>query len=154
MSTNEYRADEVNAHDGNVSHKDTKNTKNDKERANELSNLVIGAAIEVHRVVGPGLLESAYEECLAHELTLRGMSISRQVPVAMNYKGLSLACAYRIDLVVENLVIVEIKAIERIDPVHTAQVLTYLRMHRVWLGLLINFNAAVLKNGIKRLVLD
>ena len=149
MSTNE-----ADVHDGNISHKDTKNTKDDKERANELSNLVIGAAIEVHRVVGPGLLESAYEECLAQELTQRGVSISRQVPVSLNYKGLSLSCAYRIDLLVENLVVVEIKAIDHLDPIHTAQVLTCLRMQGLWLGLLINFNVALLKNGIKRLVLD
>ena len=140
--------------DSNVSHKDTKSTKNDKEKANELSNLVIGAAIEVHRIVGPGLLESAYEECLAHELTQQGVSIARQVPVSLNYKGLHLSCAYRIDLLVEGLLVVEVKAIERIDPVHTAQVLTYLRMQGLWLGLLINFNVPMLKNGIKRLVLD
>ena len=146
-------ADPTDLHDSNVSHKDTKNTENDKERANELANRVIGAAIEVHRIVGPGLLESAYEECLAHELTLQGISIARQVPVSLSYKGLSLPCAYRIDLVVESLLVVEIKAIERIDPVHTAQVLTYLRMQGLWLGLLINFNVPLLKNGIKRVVL-
>jgi GxxExxY protein len=146
-------AEEIDRHDGNISHKDTKDTENDKERANELANLVIGAAIEVHRIVGPGLLESAYEECLAHELNQQRLSIARQVPVSLSYKGLSLPCAYRLDLVVERLLVVEIKAIERLDPVHTAQVLTYLRMQGLWLGLLINFNVPLLKNGIKRVVL-
>jgi GxxExxY protein len=138
----------------NGDHKDTKDTKDDKDKANEVSNLVIGAAIEVHRLVGPGLLESAYEECLAHELKLQGLKIVRQLPVALEYKGLALGCAYRLDLLVEDLVVVEVKTVERFDPIHTAQVLTYLRMRHLWLGLLINFHVPVLKNGIKRVVLD
>ena len=135
-------------------HKDTKDTKNDKDRANEISHVVIGAAIEVHRIVGPGLLESAYEECLAHELALQGLRCLHQVPVALEYKGLTLGCAYRLDILVENLVVVEVKAVERLDPIHTAQVLTYLRMRQVWLGLLINFHVPVIRNGIKRVVLN
>jgi GxxExxY protein len=140
--------------DENGDHKDTKDTKDDKERANELSHLVIGAAIEVHRLVGPGLLESAYEECLAHELSLQGLAVSRQVPVPLSYKGVTLGCAYKLDMLVERILLVEIKAVQHLDPVHTAQVLTYLRMQNLWLGLLINFHAPVLKNGIKRVVLD
>jgi GxxExxY protein len=115
---------------------------------------VIGAAIEVHRVVGPGLPESAYEECLAHELTLQGLRIERQLPLPLNYKGLILPQAYRIDLLVEQLVVVEIKAIEHLDPIHTSQVLTYLRMKGLRPGLLINFNVPLLKNGVKRVVLE
>jgi GxxExxY protein len=124
----------------------------EKHRADELSNDIIGAAIEVHRVLGPGLLESAYEECLSHELNLRGISFRRQVPLPMEYKGLKLECGYRLDLVVEDLVIVELKAIGKIEPIHEAQILTYLRLRDTWLGLIINFNVAVLKNGIKRIV--
>ena len=125
-----------------------------KARANELSNRVIGAAIEVHRHLGPGLLESTYEACLRKELTLRGIAHQYQVPVPVEYKGLDLDCAYRLDLLVEDLVIVELKSVDRLDKIHEAQLLTYLRLTRRWLGLLINFNVVVLKNGIKRLVHD
>ena len=124
----------------------------EKQKADELSNDIIGAAIEVHRVLGPGLLESAYEECLSHELNLRGISSRRQVPLPMEYKGLKLDCGYRLDLVVEDLVIVELKAVGRIEPIHEAQILTYLRLRDTWLGLIINFNVVLLKNGIKRIV--
>ncbi len=123
-----------------------------KQRADELSKEIIGAAIEVHRVLGPGLLESAYEECLCHELSLRGIGYKRQVPLPMEYKGLKLDCGYRLDLVVEDLVIVELKAVSRIDPIHEAQLLTYLRLRNTWLGMILNFNVAVLKDGIKRIV--
>jgi len=123
-----------------------------RERANELSRLVIGAAIEVHRAIGPGLLESAYQECLCRELVLRGVPFERQVPLAMEYKGVVLECSYRLDLVVDNLVIVELKSVEKIEPVHEAQLLTYLRLKPLWLGLLINFNVPILKDGIRRIV--
>ena len=123
-----------------------------KERANELSRIVIGAAIDVHRKLGPGLLESAYEACLCRELLLRGLAFDRQLLLPIVYKGLEIDAAYRIDIKVEGLVIVELKAIDQLEAIHEAQLLTYLRLSNLWLGLLINFNVAVLKDGIKRLV--
>jgi len=117
-----------------------------------LTHEIIGGAIEVHRRLGPGLLESAYEECLVHEMSLRGLQIRRQVPVPVIYKGIKLECGYRIDLVVENKVVVELKSIEAIAPVHEATVLTYLRLSGHSLGLLINFNVSVLKDGVRRFV--
>jgi GxxExxY protein len=122
------------------------------ERANELSHLVIGAAIEVHRCLGPGLLESAYQTCLCRELAVRGIAFEKQVPVPISYKGVEIDAAYRIDILVEGLVVVELKAVESIEPIHEAQLMTYLRLTDRWLGLLLNFNVVVLKNGIKRLV--
>ena len=119
---------------------------------NLLSSDVIGAAIEVHRAVGPGLLESAYLECLCTELDLRGVRFAREVPVEVRYKGRSLDCCYRIDLVVGEKVIVELKAVERLHPIHHAQMLTYLRLKRLQLGLLINFNNATLQQGIRRVI--
>ena len=129
-------------------------TETAKSRANELSQLIIGAAIEVHRELGPGLLESAYEVCLKHELELRGLRVERQLDLPVLYKNVSLDCAYRIDLLVEELVVVEVKAVDKLDPIHDAQVLTYLRLSKRWLGLLMNFNVPVLKTGLKRLVWD
>jgi GxxExxY protein len=123
-----------------------------KARANELSNQVIGAAIEVHRHLGPGLLESTYEACLRKELTLRGIPFTYQVALPVEYKGLQLDCAYRMDILVDDLVILEPKSVEKLEPIHQAQLLTYLRLSKLWLGLLINFNVVVLKQGIKRLV--
>jgi GxxExxY protein len=125
-----------------------------KARANELSSRIIGAAIEVHRHLGPGLLESAYEACLRKELELHAIYHRSQVPLPVIYKGLELDCAYRMDVLVEDLVIVELKAVDKLEPVHDAQLLTYLRLNNLWLGLLINFNVTILKNGIKRLVYD
>jgi len=115
--------------------------------------LVIGAAIEVHRALGPGLLESAYEECLCHELSLKGVRFERQVPQPVTYKGVKLECGYRLDLVVAGKLIVEVKAVDALHPIHTAQLLTYLKLsgHRV--GLLLNFHSVVLKDGLKRLVI-
>jgi GxxExxY protein len=113
---------------------------------------IIAAAIEVHRHLGPGLLESAYEECLCFELSRAGLHFARQVPLAVNYKGLHFDCAYRMDLVVEETVILEIKAIDELLPIHKAQLLTYLKASGKHVGLLINFNVPVLKNGIRRLV--
>lgn len=123
-----------------------------KERANEISQRIIGAAIAVHRELGPGLLESAYETCLKYELKQAGLAIESQVPQPVSYKGLALECGYRLDVLVEDLVIVELKAVEALLPIHDAQLLTYLRLRNLWLGLLINFNVPILKHGIKRLV--
>ena len=118
---------------------------------NELTGQIIGAAIDVHKALGPGLLESAYEECLCRELALRGIRYERQRPLAVTYKGVALDCGYRLDLLVQDCVVVEVKAIEALLPIHEAQLLTYLRLGGWKIGLLINFNVPVLKNGIKRL---
>jgi GxxExxY protein len=118
-----------------------------------LTESIIGAAIDVHRELGPGLLETAYEECLCHEFHLRGMHFLRQVELPVGYKGLKLDCGYRLDVVVEEQVILELKSIEQLLPIHQAQLLTYLRLSAMKIGLLINFNVAVLKNGIVRRVL-
>lgn len=122
-------------------------------RDSNITEQIIGAAIEVHRVLGPGLLESAYEECLCRELQSRGIRFQRQVALPLNYKGLKLDCGYRMDLVVEDRVVVEVKACEGISPVCEAQLLTYLRLSGKKTGLLINFNVRLLKNGILRRVL-
>jgi len=119
----------------------------------ELSNRVIGCALEVHRHLGPGLLESAYEQCLAHEMKLNGMSFRIQHPLPVEYKGIRLDCGYRIDLLVENKLIVELKSVEKILPIHQAQLLTYMKLAEIRIGLLINFNVQYLKSGIKRMVL-
>ena len=118
---------------------------------NELSQEIIGAAIEVHRALGPGLLESIYEECLCHELDLRKLSYQRQAELPISYKGISLGNGYRLDLVVHDQIIVELKSCESLLPIHNAQLLTYLRLTGLSLGLLINFNVPVLKDGIRRL---
>jgi GxxExxY protein len=120
---------------------------------NRITEQIIGAAIEVHRVLGPGLLESAYEECLCHELRLRSVPFERQRPLPVEYKGIKLECGYRPDLLIADAVVVEIKAIESIEPIHEAQLLTYLKLGGWKLGLLINFNVPVLKDGIRRRVL-
>ena len=120
---------------------------------NELTHRVIGSAIEVHRVLGPGLLESAYEECLARELTLRGLQFERQKSIPVVYKDVKLECGYRVDLLVEGRGIVELKAVEALAPIHEAIILTYLRLSGCPLGLLINFNVPVLKDGIQRYIL-
>jgi len=113
----------------------------------DLTEQVIGAAIEVYRALGPGLLESAYEECLCHEFHLRGISFERQRPLPVEYKGVKLDCGYRLDLTVENKVILEIKCVEHILPVHEAQLLTYLTMTGIRVGLLLNFNVSTLIRG-------
>jgi GxxExxY protein len=128
-------------------------TEDAKNRADELSKRIIGAAIEVHRHLGPGLLEDAYEECLCHELTLRNIPFVHQFPVPIEYKGLSINNAYRIDVLVADLVVIELKSVEKLAPIHDAQLLTYLRLYKRWLGLLINFNVSVLKDGVQRRVL-
>ena len=119
---------------------------------NQISSMIIGAAIEVHRHLGPGLLESAYEECLCRELALRGMRFARQVALPIEYKGSKLDCGYRLDVVVENKIILELKACENIEPIHKAQLLTYLKLSNIKLGLLLNFNNEVMKDGIVRVV--
>ena len=118
----------------------------------ELTGQIIGATIEVHKQLGPGLLESTYQACLCHELELRGISFECQKPLPLEYKGIRLECGYRIDLLVAGLVIVEIKSVEALAPIHEAQLLTYLKLTGVKIGLLINFNVVVLKSGIRRLV--
>ncbi len=120
----------------------------------ELTHAIIGAAIEVHRQLGPGLLESAYEECLARELTLRSVSFERQKALPVVYKGVKLDCGYRLDLLAEGRVIVELKAVDALAPIHDAILLTYLRLSGCRIGLLINFNCATLKDGIRRRVLN
>jgi GxxExxY protein len=114
---------------------------------------IIGAAIEVHRTLGPGLLESAYAQCLSRELTVRGVPFEREKPLPLEYKGIRLECGYRLDLLVANSVVVEIKSVEAITPIHEAQILTYLRLGGWHIGLLINFNVTLLKQGIQRKIL-
>jgi GxxExxY protein len=118
---------------------------------NRLTHQIIGATIDVHRELRPGLLESTYEECLAHELTLRGIPFERQKPVPVRYKGLELECGYRLDILVDNHIILELKAVETILPVHQAQLLTYLKLTGCKIGILLNFNVAIMREGIKRL---
>ena len=118
----------------------------------ELSQQIIGAAIEVHRELGPGLLESAYEERLCHEFSLRGLRFLRQIELPVRYKELQLNCGYRMDLLVEEKIVLELKCVEAIAPIHKAQLLTYLRLSHNAVGLLLNFNVAVMKDGILRIV--
>jgi len=129
------------------SHRETENEKDPR------TGPIIGAAIEVHRHLRPGLLESAYEECLCHELHLRGLNFERQVDLPVSYKGLLLGCGHKIDLIVEQQVVLELKAVEKLLPVHDAQLLTYLKLSGKRVGLLINFNTPLLTRGIKRIVL-
>jgi GxxExxY protein len=132
-----------------MKHKDTKDT---KAEADNLSHQIIGAAIEVHRALGPGLLESIYEDCLAHELTLRAIPFRRQVALPLTYQGVRLESCSRLDMAVGDLVVLELKAVEHILPVHEVQLLTYLRLTNKWLGLLFNFHVTVLQRGIRRIV--
>jgi GxxExxY protein len=120
---------------------------------NEVTRAIIGAAIEVHRTLGPGLLESVYEECLARELTLRQIPFERQKALSLEYKGLRLECGYRLDLLVAEMVVVEVKAVEMVPRITEAQLLTYMKLGGWKVGLLINFHVPVLSKGIKRLVL-
>jgi GxxExxY protein len=121
-------------------------------RHEKLTEAIIGAAIEVHRELGPGLMESVYEECLCHELSIRGLAFQRQVPLPIHYKKVHLDCGYRMDVVVEGCVVLELKAVENVLPVHEAQLITYLKLSRMPVGLLMNFNVSALKNGITRRV--
>ena len=126
----------------------------EKDRLDSITRRMIGAAIEVHRHLGPGLLESAYEACLAYELRDLGFKLEQQKPLPVVYKNVRLDCGYRLDLVVEDSVVVEVKAVEQLAPIHDAQLLSYLRLSSKRVGLLINFHVRVLKNGLKRIVND
>lgn len=119
---------------------------------NKLTSEIIGSAIEVHKTLGPGLLESAYEECLCRELALRNISFERQLQLPIEYKGVKLDCGYRVDLLVAKSIIIEIKSVESLLPIHQAQTLTYMRLGNWQVGLIINFNVHLLKHGIKRLL--
>jgi GxxExxY protein len=130
-------------------HRDTENAEG---LLDEVTQPVIGAAIEVHRVLGPGLLQSAYEECLAFELNQRGLPFERQRHLPIRYKAIALDCAYRMDLVVQESVVVEVKSVERLEGIHSAQLLTYLRLSGLRVGLLMNFNVPVLRSGLRRLI--
>ncbi len=123
------------------------------ERRDPLTERVIGLAIEVHKLLGPGLLESAYEECLCFELAGQKVPFQRQVPLAIDYKSNRLDCGYRLDIVVDHALVIEVKSVERLVPLHDAQLLTYLKLSGIRTGLLLNFNAMLLKSGIKRFVL-
>jgi GxxExxY protein len=118
----------------------------------DLTRLIIGAAIDIHRNLGPGLLEAVYEECLAKEFTLRNIPYERQKPIPLVYKDLKLECGYRLDFLIAHRVVLELKSIESIAPIHDSVMLTYLRLSETHLGLLINFNVPILKDGIKRYV--
>lgn len=122
-------------------------------RDSDLTEVIIGAAIDVHKHLGPGLLESAYEECFCHELDLRGVTNVRQKPLSLVYKERKLDCGYRMDVVVDDRVVVELKTVEKILPIHEAQLLTYLKLSGYRTGLLFNFNVHVLKEGLRRMVL-
>jgi len=121
-------------------------------KMNQLSSKIIGAAIEVHKNLGPGLLESAYEECLCHELSIHGMSFEKQKSLPINYKGKRLDCGYRLDIVVENAIILELKSCEKIESIHKAQLLTYLKLSGLNLGLILNFKVPFMRDGIVRIV--
>jgi GxxExxY protein len=124
----------------------------EEKRLDQITGAIIGAAIEVHRALGPGLLESAYEACLAYELIQQGFEVEQQKPLPLVYKAVHLDCGYRLDLLVEQAVIVEIKAVDSLAPIHSAQLLSYLKLSGCQVGLLINFNVDILKNGIRRIV--
>ena len=119
---------------------------------NQLSSKIIGASVEVHKALGPGLLESAYESCLCHELNQRGLSFENQKPLPVTYKGQKLDCGYRLDVVVENAIILALKSCDQIEPIHKAQLLTYLKLSGLKLGLLLNFNVPLMRDGIVRIV--
>ena len=120
---------------------------------NKITEQIIGAAIEVHRSLGPGLLESVYEECLSRELTLREIPFQRQHPLPVEYKGVYLDCGYRIDILAADSVVVELKAVACLEPIHKAQMMTYLKLGGWKLGLLLNFNVQIMKDGIRRIIL-
>lgn len=126
----------------------------ERVKENEITQQIIGAAIEVHKSIGPGLLESAYEACLAREMSLRDIPFERQKPLPLTYKGAKLDVGYRLDFLVAELVVVELKAVKAFEPIHKAQMLTYLRLTGCKLGLLLNFHSPLMKTGIKRVVLN
>jgi GxxExxY protein len=122
------------------------------EKLNKVTETIISAAVDVHRALGPGLLESAYEACMVYDLAKAGLKVEQQKPLPIVYRGIKLECAYRLDLMIDNEVIVEIKSVEKFLPIHQAQLLSYLKLSERKVGLLINFNVKILKNGIKRVV--
>ena len=124
-----------------------------KKKFTDLSHRVIGAAIEVHRHLGPGLLESTYQQCLARELHLSGIPFKLEYPLPVEYKGLHLDCGYRIDVLIEDAIILELKSVTQLKPIHEAQLLTYMKLTHIKQGFLINFNVEILKNGLKSFVL-
>lgn len=119
---------------------------------NEIAGKVIGCAIKVHRALGPGLLENSYQECLFYEISQSGLYVEKEKPMPLVYEQVKLDCGYRLDLLIENKLVIELKAVETLDDVHLAQILTYLKLGNFRLGLLINFNVTLLKNGIKRVI--
>ena len=123
-----------------------------EERLNKITETIIGAAIDVHRALGPGLLESAYEACMVYDLIQVGMKVEQQKPLPVVYRGVKLECGYRLDLMIENEVVVEIKSIDKLLPIHKAQLMSYLKLADCKVGLLINFNVELLKDGIQRVV--
>lgn len=129
-------------------------SEDERKRLFALTGRIIAAGIKMHRALGPGLLETAYETCLAYELAEAGMHVERQKPLPLNYRGIELDCGYRLDLLVESAVIVELKSVERIEPIHKAQLLSYLKLSGCKVGLLMNFNVEVLRTGIRRPLLD
>jgi len=135
-----------------IHHEGTKDTKGTKVVGLEVSQAVIGSAIEVHRCLGPGLLESVYETALCRELWLRGLRVERQVPVRVVYKGVELESQVRLDLLVNSVVVVEVKSVDRLAPIHRSQLLTYLRLTNHAVGLLLNFNVELLKHGVRRVL--
>lgn len=134
-----------------LNHEGTKNTKKDAE---EVAAVIVDAAIKVHRALGPGLLESAYQHCLAHELRKRGLKVETEVILPIVYEGLKIDAGYRIDVLVEDRIVVENKVVDQLAPVHAAQLLTYLKLHGCRIGFLLNWNVTLMKNGIKRMVND
>lgn len=125
---------------------------NEAERLNMITDKIIGVAIDVHRALGPGLLESTYEACMVYDLVERGLKVEQQKPLPVTYKNVKLDCGYRLDLLVEEEVIVELKSVEKLLPIHRAQVMSYLKLSGFAVALLINFNVDILKNGIQRIV--
>lgn len=125
---------------------------NKEENLNKITETIIGVSINIHRALGPGLLESAYEACMVYDIAKAGLQVEQQKPLPIVYRGVKLDCGYRLDLMIENKVIVEIKSLEKLLPIHQAQLMSYLKLSDCKVGLLINFNVKVLKNGIKRVV--
>ncbi|HSX26759.1 MAG TPA: GxxExxY protein [Chlamydiales bacterium] len=126
----------------------------EKEILNHLASSIVGAAIKVHRVLGPGLLESSYEACLAYEISKLGYKVERQKPLPLIYEEVQLECGYRVDLLIENKIVVEVKAVSNLIPIHESQLLSYLKQSKCTLGLLLNFNVRLMRDGIKRMILS
>jgi len=140
-------------HEVHEGYEEEQNIRNEKNmKFSELSNKVIGAAIEVHKQLGPGLLESTYHQCLCHELKINHIEFKSELPMPVTYKGIKLDCGYRIDLLIEDEIIVELKSVERLMPIHDAQILSYMKIAKIKQGFLINFNVKLLKDGLKSFV--